>query len=188
MKLNGKYQSGYLFNVAIPLFFFEWFYVILAFIFVMFIESIVINLFLNQGFKMTIKLVFLVNIVTTILGYFVQGITRLIILMLLFYGIIIINPEFDFYVNPFIVGVLSGVTPEKGSGSFVFTTEIIISIITSIVFAFTISVIVERKLLIAMMNSEKNKKLISKAIIIGNIVSYLFLSAWIVFWFSRMSF
>lgn len=174
--------------MAIPLFFFEWFYVVLAFLFVLLIESIIINFFLKQGLKTTIKLVFLANLVTTIVGYFIQGIIRLIILVLFFFGIIIINPNFNYDVNPIILGLLSGVTPEKGGGTFEFTTEVIASIITSIVFSFIISVIVERKLLVKMMNSEKDKKLISKAIIIANFVSYIFLSAWIYFWFSRMNF
>lgn len=188
MRLTGKYQSGYLFNMAIPLFFIEWVYVILAFLFVLIIESFVINFILKQGFKTTIKLVFLANLVTTVIGYFVQGIIRLTILILIFFGIIIINPEFDYDVNPIIVGILSGVTPEKGGGDFEFSTEIIISIITSIVFAFIISVFVERKLILKTLPIGVNKNLASKAIIIGNIISYIFLTTWIFFWFSRMNF
>lgn len=174
--------------MAIPLFFIEWVYVILAFLFVLIIESFVINFFLKQGFKTTIKLVFLANLVTTVIGYFVQGIIRLTILILIFFGIIIINPEFDYDVNPIIVGILSGVTPEKGGGNFEFSTEIIISIITSIVFAFIISVFVERKLILKTLPNGVNKNLASKAIIIGNIISYIFLTTWIFFWFSKMNF
>ncbi len=69
-----------IFNVAIPIIFLEGFYVILFMIPIIIIESIVIFSFLKRSALKILGLAVIANVCTTLIGYLVQGIARLILL------------------------------------------------------------------------------------------------------------
>ena len=60
-----------------------------------------------------------------------------------------------------------------------FSTDVIATIATSIILTFTLSVIIERKIILKNIDSTVDKSLDSKAVILENIVSYTFLTIWI---------
>ncbi|MBV6483826.1 MAG: hypothetical protein KFKLKKLM_00283 [Flavobacteriales bacterium] len=183
-----KLRSGYLFNMALPLFFIEWWFVWIAFVFIIIIETYIVHLFLKKGLVKTFKLLFLANLLTTIIGYLSQGIVRVIFSVLFFILSFRFKVLEDVIMHPVIQGVFAGVVPEKGGGKTEFTLDVIIAISTSILITFLISLIVERRILISKLEMEFEKKLISKAIIIANLISYILLSIWIFYGYSILSF
>ena len=181
-------RKNTLYNMAIPLFFIEWWFVVLATIFVVILESSIVNQYLKVGFKKIFKILLNANIKTTVLGYLVQGFFRLILGLLIFIPVSKFELNDEFLKHPIVLGLLGGVSPEKGGGFPEITLEVIITIITSVILTFTISVIFERQILIKKINLERDKRVVSKAIVIANIISYSFLTIWIFYSYSRTRF
>ena len=71
--------------MVLPLIFWEWWYVVLAFIFVVLLEAYVVKLFVKDEYKRLFKILFKANLITSIGGYLLQGILRLI------FGVILYN-------------------------------------------------------------------------------------------------
>ena len=188
LKLIMKRRSGYLFNMALPLCFIEWWFVRIALIFIIIIETYIVHLFLKKEIVRTFKILFLANLLTTIIGYLTQGIIRVFLATAFFFLSLRFKMLDDVIMHPVIQGVFAGVVPVKGGGKSEFTPDVIIAILTSIFLTFLISLIVERKILISKLGMEFEKKLISKAIIIANIISYILLSIWIFYGYSTLSF
>jgi hypothetical protein len=183
-----NFKANKLFNMAIPLFFIEWWFVMIAFIFIALIESFIVNFFIKKGYRKLFKILLIANLLTTLLGYLLQGIARTIITIILW----VIGLKYESFgnllENPIIEGIIGGVTPQKGGGTPDFTLDVIFAIATSILITFTLSVVIERKILIKHLGSEFERSLITKSILIANIVSYTLLTIWIFYGYSTMSF
>lgn len=151
-----KRRSGYLFNMALPLFFIEWWFVWIALIFIIIIETYIVHLFLKKEIVRTFKILFLANLLTTIIGYLTQGIIRVFLATAFFFLSLRFKMLDDVIMHPVIQGVFAGVVPVKGGGKSEFTPDVIIAILTSIFLTFLISLIVERKFLF--LNWEWNLK------------------------------
>ena len=121
----------------------------------------------------TIEILFKANLITTIGGYLLQGILRLIIGMILY-----ITTEQYFEPYPVLVGILGNVGIGKAYMPEL-STDVIATIATSIILTFTLSVIIERKIILKNIDSLVDKSLASKGIIIANIISYTLLTIWI---------
>ena len=94
--------------MVLPLIFWEWWYVMLAFIFVVLLEAFIMKIFIKTEYNKLLKILFKANLITTIGGYLLQGILRLIIGMIIY---ITTDQYFEFY--PVIVGVLGNVAIGK---------------------------------------------------------------------------
>ena len=114
----------YLLNVILPFFFFELKYVFIALVFVILIETFIVKHFIKQEFGFLFKVLVFANIATTIFGYFIQGILRLIITVL-----------FDIQSkNPIVVG-LTGNIGMKSVWTPKDNLPVLISVITSTLLA-----------------------------------------------------
>jgi len=173
-------KKGHLYNMILPLVFWEWWYVVLAFIFVVLLETYVVNIFIKDEYKRIFKILFKANLITTIGGYILQGILRLIIGMILY-----ITTEQYFESYPVIRGILGNVGIGK---EYIpeFTTDVIATIATSIILTFTLSVIIERRIVLKNIDKLIDKSLVSKAVILANIISYTLLTIWICYNYLRI--
>lgn len=171
METTTIISRNHLNNAVLPFIFWEWYYVLIAFIAVFILETVILKFFINETYARLLKLLFVANIITTIGGYLLQGILRLI-LGLILYAI----TEQYFEEHPIIIGILGNVNTVKVTPGI--TIEVLTAIITSITLSFSLSVIIERKFLLKKVNSS-NKNLISKGVITANIVSYLLLTIWL---------
>lgn len=161
-----------LLNVLIPYLFFEIFSILLAFIFVVIIETLIINKYLKIGLVKTFKVCYEANFLTTIIGYFLQGLLRIII------GYTIISFSDKLEDNSIFRGLFGnvGIAQEvyKDINIVVLTT-----IITSTVLALIISILFENYYFKISLKSQVDKNLISKPVIIANLLSYIILAIWI---------
>lgn len=159
-------------NVLLPFLFFEIFSILLAFIFIVIIETLIINKYLKIGLVETFKACFEGNFLTTLIGYFLQGLLRIII------GFTIFSITDKLNNNPILNGIFGNVgIPEIAYKDI--EIEVLSTIITSTFFALIISILFEIYYFKIRMNSQVDKALISKSIIISNIVSYTLLPIWI---------
>lgn len=149
---------------------------LLAFIFILLIETIIVSLFLKPGFSRAVLVLLKANIFTTILGYIGQGVLRFIS------GIIII-PDTD-SENEIMSGLTGTVFLDKPSDQL--DNSVKISLITSIIIAFIISLVIERKILLKEFNKEFTDKRITLSILVANLASYVLLFAWIYYNYWRI--
>lgn len=162
-------RSGILYNMVLPILFFELWNVLLAFVFIVIIETFIINKIVKGNFKSLFIFVLLGNLFSTLLGYFAQGVIRLLLTMLL------VSNNIN-YKTPIVDGLLGNVGISEKTK---FAPELIISILTSIIITFLLSVLIEKKVLIKYTERRFESKLISKAVVRANIVSYLLLTIWL---------
>ena len=172
-NITKRIKDGYLYDMILPLFIFEWWNVLLAFIFVVIIETYFVKFFIKEQYKRLFWILFKANLITTVIGYFCQGVVRLLLM-----GIIgrMTKQFFDSY--PVLQGILGNV----GIGNAYhpkLDVEVISEIVTSILITFAISVIIERKILLNSLRDKFESSLITKSIIIANVVSYILLTFWI---------
>lgn len=64
-------------NAVLPLFFYEWWYILVSFAFVVIIESLIFSFLFKTSFKLIWHDVFIMNIFSTLGGFMIQGIIRL---------------------------------------------------------------------------------------------------------------
>tara|TARA_B100000809_G_C14844983_1_gene426167 strand:+ start:77 stop:604 length:528 start_codon:yes stop_codon:yes gene_type:complete len=175
--------------MAIPMLFIEWWFVILATLFVIIIESAIVNYYLKLELKKTITILFKANLLTTIVGYLAQGVARIILGIIFMIPMFISNFKIDYISGkPIIEGLFATVSPIKGGGHPEFTSAVITNILTSMLITFALSVIIERKFLISRLENKDQIKLASKSIIIANIISYSILTIWVFYSYSKMEF
>lgn len=162
-------MSHYLLNVILPIFLNEVEYVFMALIFVIFIETFIIQFFIKQKFGFLFKALLFANIATTFFGYFLQGIFRFIVSV----GFNIENK------NPIIAGLTGNVPYHKDSFTPKNNLAVFTSIITSILFALFLSIYFERKILIRMYEGKVKEQRLSAGVKWANCISYSLLFIWV---------
>jgi hypothetical protein len=175
-----KFARIYLPDVVIPFLFFELWYVLLAFIFVVFIETFVVKLFLNERFIRIFKVLLVANFWTTIVGYFLQGLIRISI------GFIAIVSNNKIEGNDFLNSLMGNVSVDSGKLTHKINISILITLCTSVIIALVISIIAERKILIKEFDKGLSDRNITISITIANVVSYSLLFIWIYFNYLRL--
>jgi hypothetical protein len=169
----------YLPDVVLPFLFFEIWYVFLAFFFIVLIETLVVRLFLKENLVRLFKVLLKANFWTTIVGYIIQGLIRI------FIGFIAIMSNLHSADNEIFNGLVGNV----GLGSRKLTSQLdkstLVALWTSIIIALSISIILERKILIRELNKDIRVRNITFSITIANVVSYCFLFIWIYFNYLR---
>jgi hypothetical protein len=163
-----------LLNVLLPFLFFEIYSILIAFIFVVIIETLIINQYLKIRFVDTFKVCFKANLWTTIIGYFLQGLLRFFIGLIIF---LLTNKLND---NSFFQGFFGNVGITKQVYKDI-DIKVLTTIFTSSVFALIISIFFEKRIFVKKFELQLDKTLITKSVIIANIVSYVFLTVWIYF-------
>jgi hypothetical protein len=155
-----KFPPLYLLNVILPFFFFELQYVLIAFVFVVLVETTVVCLFIKEPFPRLFRLMAFVNVLTTLLGYCLQAVIRFII-GLVSYIALNIHTE-----DPFIAGLFGNVG-FRGEKASVLTT-----VLTSMIITFFISILVETRSLIKKLDSTNSTSRITIGVLVANFVSY----------------
>ena len=164
------FYSGYILNVILPFLFFELWYVFSAFLLVVLLETLVVKYFLKQKFLSLFKILLEGNFVTTLGGYFFQGLIRFILGMVVF---AVVGDAADFTVWDAVVGNISFSKHHPNEMLVLLTVSI------SIVTCFVLSIIIERKMLKDRLGSVVPPQLIVKSIVLANTFSYIVLAAWI---------
>ena len=165
-----KNKSIYLYNVVIPILFFEMWNVMLAFLFIVFIEAAIISFFIKINFYKLIKSVFIANLITTIIGYLIQGILRMLIFI----------PISGLFGFPKFLDIIGGnLSLESYATNSGLPYEIIIYFSISMIIAFFISVHFEKTYLLGAIDADKKR--IEFSVLIANIVSYTLLFIWIIY-------
>lgn len=177
---NGKSlcKPTVLYNVVLPLFFVEVWSVFLAFIGIVIIEAWVINKILKDNFRNVVKKIIYINFLTTVIGYLLQGIVRLIVLSL-------VPPARILWDNEFVAGLMGNVGSTTAPMRLLEKEPIstIVAIGTSFLITFIISVVVEtRSLRKAYAGNEEVQRLIPTATLKANVVSYCLLLAWVLYY------
>lgn len=167
-----KLFRKHLYNFILPLIFLEWWYVLLALIFVVLIETFIVKIFIKEKFRRLFALLFKANIITTFLGFLLQGIIRLIL------GVIIITTtDQDFKFYPVIQGILGNVGIGRRPSKF--DISAISEVITSMIVCLVLSIIIEKRVIKNDLHETYNSSLISKAVLMANVISYLILTPWV---------
>lgn len=175
--MKTKIFRNHLYNFILPLIFLEWWYVMLALIFVVLIETYIVKLFIKEKFRRLLVLLFRANVITTLLGFLLQGIIRLIIGMIIYS-----TTDHDFEHYPVIEGILGNV----GMGTRL-DSAAISEIITSMIICLVLSVIIERSMIKKDLQETHKSTVITKSVLIANIISYLILTPWVFYNFYRTS-
>ncbi|MCW3105550.1 MAG: hypothetical protein JWQ09_56 [Segetibacter sp.] len=172
-----KFIRRYLPNVALPFLFFEVWYVLIAFLFVVLIEALIIKIFIKENFIRLFKVLLKANFWTTIVGYGLQGVLRIIIGFIAFASIDKIT---DNKIFNSIVGNIG--IPDKSVHKN--SDMITLTLVISMAIALIISIVVERRILIKEFEGMRVKN-ISISVTIANIISYILLFLWVYFSYLR---
>jgi hypothetical protein len=159
-----------LLNVILPFLLFELKYVLIALVFVVLIETFIVKHFFNQKFRYLFEVLFFANISTTLIGYFLQGILRLFLTFIL-------NLHSN---NPILIGI-SGNIGLKDKWTPGDNFPVLISMITSILICFFLSIYVEKKIVMNRFEGDVREANVAKGVMYANIVSYTLLLLWIYF-------
>lgn len=170
-----------LYDVALPLIFAEVWSVALAFFVVVLIEAWIIKNIIKVDFSEIIGKIIYVNFLTTIVGYFLQGIGRIIILSLAL--------KLDMtFKNQYVQG-LAGNVGSTHTGIFdIVPIASAVEIGASFIIAFILSVVIETRSLKRKYDGNKDiQRLIPSATLKANIASYTLLLIW-VFYYVKSNF
>jgi hypothetical protein len=165
-KINNKF-----YNAVLPLFFYEWWYILIAFVCVVTVEAFIFSKFFRVNFKLIWQDVLIMNIFSTLGGFFIQGVIRVALGLSLFSYV---ENYSKFPVLDIIFGNVGYPINSK------ITTEIIFDLIISLLITLIISIFMEYysiKKNKIFGNFKKNK--IFKGVIITNLISYTLLTVWI---------
>jgi hypothetical protein len=165
-----KPYSGYIVNVILPFLFFELWYVFIAFLLVVLLETFVVKYFLKQKFLSLFKILLEGNFVTTLGGYFFQGLIRFIL------GMVVLAVVGDTTYLPVWDAVVGNVSFSKLHPDEML---VLLTVSISIITCFILSIIIERKMLKAKLGDLVPPKLIVKSIVLANTFSYIVLAVWI---------
>jgi hypothetical protein len=161
-----------LLNAAIPLFFIEWWYVLLALVGVVLIEATILKMYLSNSFIQIAKWIFKANLISTLGGYIAQSVVRFII------GIVIFLSVSDRGDNTSVLDTLFGnIGVGKYQGGWKNPT-ILFNFIIAFSICFILSVTIESRLIRRYAGEQKLKKDLWKGVIVANIISYGFLTWW----------
>lgn len=151
---------------------------IIAFIGVVILEAWIINKIIKQDFKSVLRKTVFVNFLTTIVGYFLQGILRLIILSF--------TPHSDIiWKNPYVAGVLGNVGSTHSPMRLFEIVPIatMVEVLTSFLITFFLSVVIETwSLKRSYAENEEVQKVVPIATLKANIASYLVLFVWVLYY------
>lgn len=161
-----------LINVLLPFLFFEIYSILIGFIFIVIIETLIIKYYLKLQTVEIFSVCLKANFFTTIIGYFLQGLLRFLILVILTF---VTN---SFYDNTYVQGFFGNVGIAKHIYKDI-DIKILTTIITSTFFALVISIFYENKIFAKKIGHILDKSIIKKAILIANILSYACLAIWI---------
>lgn len=165
-KVNNK-----LYNAVLPLFFYEWWYILIALVFVVILEAFIFSKFFQVNFKLIWHDVLIMNICSTLGGFFIQGVIRVALGLSLFSYV---ENYSKFPVLDIIFGNVGYPINSK------ITPEIIFDLIISLLITLIISIFMEYysiKKNKVFGDFKKNK--IFKGVIITNLISYTLLTVWI---------
>ena len=165
-NINSK-----LLNAILPLFFFEWWYILVAFVFVILVESFIFSKFFRINLKLIWYEILIMNIFSTLGGFLIQGVIRLTLGLLLF-------SYLENYSDFTLLNIIFG-NVEYPVNSEV-TQEVIFDLVISLIITLTISIFMEYSSIRKNKIFENfKKKEIIKGVIIANLSSYVLLSFWI---------
>ncbi len=128
-KVNNK-----LYNAVLPLFFYEWWYILIALVFVVIVEAFIFSKFFRVNFKLIWHDVLIMNICSTLGGFFIQGVIRVALGLSLFSYV---ENYSKFPVLDIIFGNVGYPINSK------ITTEIIFDLIISLLITLIISIFME---------------------------------------------
>ncbi len=166
MKKLFLVKTDKLYNVVLPIFLFEAWYILFALVIVVVIEAFIVSKTLKLTFVKSFNYLLFVNIVTSLFGFLLQGILRMIILMTLTDG------------NSKILNILLG---NFGASESNFKSDIIIELFISLIITCGLSVYIEYKSLKRILKQTIPKNTIFKNILIANSVSYILIFAYLIF-------
>lgn len=175
MKIKSK--SVYLYNAVIPILFFEIWNIILAFLFIICVETFIISIITKLSYSKLFRVVLIANLITTIIGYLMQGILRMLIF-------IPISGVFGF---PKFLDIIGGnLSIQSYATNSGLPYELIINFSISMIITFFISVYYEKKYLLK--KKVFSEKTLGFSVLIANLVSYSLLFIWIIYrYFSVMN-
>jgi len=158
----------YLLDVVLPFLFFELWYVLIALIFVVLIETIILRFYIKEKWIGLFLIVLKANFWTTVVGYLAQGLIRIII------GFVVFAANQNLSENKLFDSLVGNI----GLG-YKINKYILINLFTSIILALVISIVVERRILIKELDKDFGIRKITIGVTIANVVSYCLLFIWI---------
>ena len=153
-----KYNAN-IYNVVLPMFLFEAQLILIGLVAVVIIEAIIISKILKIDFWYSLKNTLIVNIVTTLFGFILQGILKLI------FGMLITDGENSF------MNILWGNVGYSDKYSN-FTIIVIGDLIVSLIITCSLSIFIEYKHMKQIIKKGKPEKLIFKSVLVANLCSY----------------
>ncbi len=165
------HRSLVLYDMILPMLFFEVFYVFLAFIPIVIIETAIISFVLKEKFTKLVLVVALANFITTIVGYVVQGFARFSLLAIPGYY----SPD-----NPILQGISGNVGANYYEYKKGLPLEVMVEFITSFVICFFLSVYVENIIVRKFIQDPQKKKKVYSAVFLANLASYALLFVWLI--------
>lgn len=161
-----------LYNLIIPFLAWELFHVILIVLVIAAVEAIVLSRILQVRRWRFWRAAFFMNLVTTLIGYAIQGIGRFLSL------VVILNhlPNTLAY-SPFMDGLMGnfGVGAERPLVTFV------INLVTSLLLAFILSTGIEYLVLRDVLRLAVGDRPLGRAVVLANLASYGLLLIWLFF-------
>ncbi|NJK99923.1 MAG: hypothetical protein HC838_09480 [Spirulinaceae cyanobacterium RM2_2_10] len=172
MTARKNSDSLKLYNLVIPFVFWEIWHVLLALLVVAALESAVLSLSLGIRRFRFFSASFGMNLVTTLFGYILQGIARIIPLLFLSNYF----PD-DLNDSPLFEGIMGNV----GIG-FTFPSETFVAhFATSLILALLISWSVEYFVLRTIIKVQVRQRKLLWSVFLANLVSYALILAWLLF-------
>jgi len=158
-------KTDKLHNVVLPIFLFEAWYILFALIIVVIIEAFIVSKTLKIKFVKSFKYLLFVNIITTLLGFILQAILRMTVLLTLTDG------------ENKILNILLG---NFGASESNFETDIIIELLISLIITCALSIYIEYRELKKILTTVPENDIL-KSMIIANSVSYILIFIYLLF-------
>lgn len=161
-----------LYNLLVPFIAWELSSVILILLVIAAVEAVVLSQILQVKRWRFLRAAFFMNVITTLVGYAVQGIGRLLSL------IVILNhlPN-DLAYSPFFDGLMGnfGIGVQRPLLTFV------VNLATSVLLAFILSAGIEYFVLRYFLRLSVGDRPLWRAVVLANLASYALLSVWLLF-------
>lgn len=161
-----------LYNLLIPFIAWELFSVILILLVIAALEAVVLGQILQVKRWRFFRAAFFMNVVTTLVGYAVQGIGRLLSLI-----VILDRLPHDLAYSPFF----DGLTGNFGIGVQRPLLTFGVNLATSLLLAFIISTGIEYLTLRYILQLSVGDRPLGRAVVLANLASYALLSGWLLF-------
>ena len=164
-------------NIGLPMIFISYPMMLAAFLPVVFIESYLLSIFIKFPFNKTVGPVFIANLATTVVGFPISWALLLGFELLTTGGSC--GPGFDNLALGVLTVILESAWLCPWENVNYGKMIIPLALIVSFVVAFFLSVLVEKLILIKVIDGVEKKKL-KRAVWIANAVSYLFLTVYVI--------